>query len=112
MTKTCFYYGDPYKQVNKNFRYHGINSKCVKPPKPEPIEYIDIPEVLYAVETVTAKNITNTSATLEGLMWVHAGSPPAILKGFEYWPDGADYYLIVYEIGSFLSQSYELQIVY
>jgi hypothetical protein len=59
MTKTGFYYGDPYKQLNKNFTYHGINSKCVKPPKPEP--YYSKPtgptgavwELLYFIDEVS-----------------------------------------------------------
>jgi hypothetical protein len=108
--KTCFYYGDPYKQVNKNFTYHGINSKCVKPPKPKSFDDYDVPISSYEIETVEAKNINNNSATLVGLLWVAAGAEPAILRGFEYRPKGADYYLISYELGEFMSCEYEQEI--
>jgi hypothetical protein len=98
--------------VPKNFKYHGRNTQCNKPPDPDGFDYLDTPELNYANETVGVKNITKDSATLMGLLFVAAGAEPAILRGFEYRPKGEDYYLITYEIGEFMSCEYEQEMEY
>jgi hypothetical protein len=112
MAKSTFYYGYPYKQLNKHYSYHGLNLKCSKPPDPEPFHDFPAPLDAYAVKTLDAINISNNSATLVGLLWVAAGAEPAIMVGFEYKPEGEDYYLIVYEMGSFMSTQFELEMNY
>lgn len=112
MAKTGLFFGDPWQPIPKNFRYHGVNTACNKPPDPTGFDYLDTPELNYAIETVGVENIQKDSATLIGLLFVALGAEPVKLRGFEYRPKGESWYKITYEIGSFMSCEYEQEMEY
>lgn len=113
--KTGFYFSDPRKQLNKNYRYHGMNYQCVKPPKPGPFDEVETPipsDEAYFVFTVRCVSATQTSAILEGELVALGTGSYFVLKGFKYWPEGEEEYKIAFEMGEFTSQIYQLEIKY
>jgi hypothetical protein len=110
MTKAGFYLGDPYAPLNKHYPYHGINRKCPKPPDPDPFYEVPVAdESGWFVYTVDCTNIKTNLYLLDGSHAVD-GSAVFIMRGFEYRPVGADWYLIVYEVGTFTTDIFSLNI--
>lgn len=108
MTKAGFYMGNPYSQLNKHYPYHGINRKCPKPPDPDP--FFEIPvasEPGWFVFTLGYNSLTQESVILEGELQV-TGEALFVMRAFEYGPVDDDWYLIVYEMGTFGDCLYQL----
>ena len=115
MTKAGFYMGNPYSQLLKHYQYHGLNRACPKPPDPEPFDDVDVPlpsDEAYFVFTNEAISATQLEAILEGELVALGQDSHFLLKGFKYWVDGESDYKIAFELGEFVSETYQLVIDY
>lgn len=110
MTKTGYFYGYPYIPANKNFSYHGIILPCNKIPEIAPFDEKDTPlpsDEAYFVFTTRVVSCTYQSALLEGELVAMGPGSFFKLKGFLYYPEGSEEYLISFELGEFTSQFYQ-----
>lgn len=110
--KVIFTYSDPYQQVNKNFRYHGINTKCQKPADPSGFDDVEVPysDEAYFVFTENAIVSESNIVQMFGEHQALGAGSYFILRGFLYGVKDEEEYKIVYEMGEFGTDHYNLSV--
>lgn len=103
------YANDP---IEKAYNYHGINQNCNIQNNNHSNDKYEHPIEGTFVFTIAAYDSTHTTVLLEGEIILFPGTPNCTWRGFEYWPQGSEYYNMVFEFGDFGSGLFQLLVTY
>lgn len=109
--KTGFINAFANNPVKKQYGYHGVTRQCPIQPNPDPFLPGETIPGEYYVITFDYHDVTEHSATLEGVLIVAEGVGNFIRRGFVYGPTtayGSDFH----EEGSFPAGNYQAHIIY